>query len=118
MGRKEDGDDAEGAADEAKASDSNGSGTPRRLSSQVWGTSSLFGLDSTLKIRNRPVTGGGLFGDSPDADYEIVKKLAEGGMGIVYVARQLSLNRQLAIKTLKPMSAMLMPAMMVSKRCM
>ena len=62
------------------------------------------GLDGSLRIGTRVVTGGYPFGYSPDADYEVVSKLAEGGMGIVYIARQLSLNRQLAIKTLKPMS--------------
>lgn len=38
--------------------------------------------------------------DSTLPEYEIVSKLGEGGCGAVYAARQTSLNRQLAIKTL------------------
>ena len=35
-------------------------------------------------------------------EYEVLGQLGAGNMGIVYHARQLSLNRELAIKTLKP----------------
>ncbi|MFN9283905.1 MAG: protein kinase domain-containing protein [Planctomyces sp.] len=35
-------------------------------------------------------------------EYQILGTLAQGGMGIVYRARQTSLNREMAIKTLKP----------------
>lgn len=43
------------------------------------------------------------FVDNPDvAEYEILHELGKGNMGIVYEARQSSLNRELAIKSLNP----------------
>lgn len=43
-----------------------------------------------------------LVADDSVPEYEVLKELGAGNMGIVYRARQTSLNRELAIKTLKP----------------
>ncbi|HLQ44791.1 MAG TPA: serine/threonine-protein kinase, partial [Planctomycetaceae bacterium] len=44
------------------------------------------------------------YGELTKVDYRLVKQLGEGGMGIVYVARQQSLGREVVFKTLKPMA--------------
>ena len=40
-----------------------------------------------------------------NADYDLVRKLGEGGMGVVYAGRQASIDRTVAIKMLKPKMA-------------
>ena len=40
---------------------------------------------------------------STDDDYRLIRKLGQGGMGDVFVARQGSLNRLLAVKLIKPL---------------
>lgn len=56
-----------------------------------------------LNVAVRQITGLS-HGRIPRADFKLVKVLGEGGMGVVYVAKQQSLGREVVFKTLKPMS--------------
>lgn len=57
-----------------------------------------------LNVAPRAVSGLA-FGDRERTDYRVMRQLGEGGMGVVYVARQASLGREVVMKTLKPMPA-------------
>jgi WD40 repeat protein len=49
-------------------------------------------------LRNVGPAGAAVLQDSPFGDYEVLKEIARGGMGVVFRARQVSLNRSVAIK--------------------
>ena len=102
--------DKDGAATVAGSStgdaESAGSDAGTAAGTQIWSQQSANGLDASLTIRSRPVSGDVQFESSikdDKPDYQIIEKLAEGGMGAIYIARQTSLNRDIAIKTLKPL---------------
>ncbi|MEQ9406984.1 MAG: protein kinase [Fuerstiella sp.] len=85
--------------------DDSSSGGARRT--QIWDKQTSAGLDSSLTIRSRPVAGERFDTSAPaeKPDYQIMEKLAEGGMGTIFIANQTSLGREIAIKTLKPLNA-------------
>ncbi|CAM9963727.1 unnamed protein product, partial [Discosporangium mesarthrocarpum] len=48
---------------------------------------------------------GNPFPEPKEPEYELLKKLGEGGMGLVFMARQRSIDREVALKMLKPKTA-------------
>ncbi len=62
----------------------------------------------TLIIKTKTfadVQKGGVVLDGEEPEYELIKILGEGGMGVVYDARQTSIDRNVAVKMLKPATA-------------
>ncbi len=57
----------------------------------------------TTNIRNYKK--GNPFPEPKEPEYELLKKLGEGGMGLVFMARQRSIDREVALKMLKPKTA-------------
>lgn len=66
----------------------------------------ISGIVNPIPAKGETATGlqSALAVDDDAPEYDILGELGAGNMGIVYRARQLSLNRELAIKTLKPNS--------------
>ena len=58
--------------------------------------------DSTLIIRERALRKPSPGAAMTLADYDLLNVLGEGGMGVVYNARQASIDREVAVKMLKP----------------
>ncbi|MGQ0633080.1 MAG: protein kinase domain-containing protein [Planctomycetaceae bacterium] len=64
------------------------------------------GAGSTLVIKSRQLASPGEKAPKGrEAEYELIRVLGEGGMGIVYDARQTSVDRSVAVKMLKPKTA-------------
>ena len=65
-------------------------------------TETFTRIDSEVTLR-APLTSNSVPRDVRQlGDYELIEEIARGGMGVVYRARQLSLNRTVALKLMRP----------------
>lgn len=71
------------------------------VGAQAGGTGSEGIEKENLHVAVRSISGL-QYGSVPRVDFKLVKQLGEGGMGVVYVAKQASLGREVVFKTLKP----------------
>ena len=60
-------------------------------------------MPETVKVRPKDIAEQGRAGEAPE--HEILRLLGEGGMGMVYEARQTSIDRSIAVKMIKPDAA-------------
>ncbi len=60
--------------------------------------------ETNLKIVARSVSKGTTQREMETSDYQLVRLLGKGGMGNVYVARQGSLDRMIAVKVIRPLN--------------
>lgn len=68
-------------------------------------TSDDLGVEVGVTVRTRNFRQSDEVVPTFAADYEVLKELGRGGMGVVFLARQTSIDRDVAVKMLKPPKA-------------
>ncbi|MBS0206357.1 MAG: protein kinase [Planctomycetes bacterium] len=115
---------AEGEADKTFVSEEVPESLLKTVES-VWGDASNVDVQSNMTLKAREakhvkspkqtlviktkafseLQAGSVSVDGNEPEYELIKILGEGGMGVVYDARQTSIDRNVAVKMLKPATA-------------